>query len=216
VANLGVNYKNTGRLAEALPLLKEGYRAAKRYPKLRGVGAALLVGYVRAGKTEQAVALAKELLADARMQLPKESPQLASQLALMGASLLQAKAFAEAEPILRECLAIREKTQPEERTTFNTTSMLGGALSGQKKYAEAEPLLLAGYAGMKQREAKIPPPAKDRLTAALERLAQLDEALEKKDEAAKWRKELEAQKESTERPNFDIPHPQTSPGTQGK
>ena len=48
--------------------------------------------------------------------------------------------------------------------------MLGGALLGQKKYAEAEPLLLAGYEGMKQREAKIPPEGKVRLTEALERL----------------------------------------------
>ena len=87
---------------------------------------------------------------------------------------------------------------------------------GQKKYAEAEPLLLAGYEGMKQREAKIPPQGKVRLTEALERLVQVDEALEKKDEAAKWRKELEALKEASEQLKLDNPRPQTSPGTQGK
>jgi hypothetical protein len=130
--------------------------------------------------------------------------------------LLQAKAFAEAEPLLRECRSIREKTQPDEWTTFTTKSMLGGALLGQKKYAEAEPLLLAGYEGMKWREAKIPLPGEVRLTEALERLVQLDEALEKKDEAAKWRKELKARKEAQERLKLDKPHPQTSPGTQGK
>ena len=68
------------------------------------------------------------------------------------------------------------------------------ALSGQKKYAAAEPLLLAGYAGLKQRQAKIPPQGKARLVEALERLVQLAEALEKKDDAAKWRKELDAAK----------------------
>ena len=47
-----------------------------------------------------------------------------------------------AEEMLRECLAIREKKEPEAWTTFDTKSMLGGALLGQKKYAEAEPLLL--------------------------------------------------------------------------
>ena len=41
-------------------------------------------------------------------------------------------------------------------TTFNTKSLLGASLLGQKKYAEAEPLLVAGYSGLKQREAKIP------------------------------------------------------------
>ena len=35
---------------------------------------------------------------------------------------------AEAEPLLRECLAIRERTQADAWTTFNTKSLLGGAL----------------------------------------------------------------------------------------
>ncbi len=114
--------------------------------------------------------------------------------ALQGRSLLQAHAFTEAEPLLRECLAIHEKTQPNAWTTFNTKSLLGGALLGQKKYADAEPLLLAGYEGMMQREAKIQAPAKARLPEAVERLVQLYEAMDKKDDAAKWRKELEARK----------------------
>ena len=172
----------------------------------------MLDGYVRAGKTELAAALARELLADARTRLPKESPQLAGQLAAIATSLLQAGAFAEAESLLRECLAIGEKTQAEEWTTFTIKSMLGAALLGQKKYAEAEPLLLAGYEGMKQREAKIPPAGKLRITEALERLAEVDEALEKNDDAAKWRKELEARKP----PAPDGSRPETSSGAQGK
>ena len=40
----------------------------------------------------------------------------------------------EAEPFLRECLAIREKTQADDWKTFNTRSLLGGSLLGQKKY----------------------------------------------------------------------------------
>ena len=106
--------------------------------------------------------------------------------------LLSAKAFDQAEPLLRECLAIREKTQPDVWSTFNTKSMLGGALLGQKKYAEAEPLLLAGYEKMKQREKTIPPEGKIRIPEAIERLVQLYEATDRKDEVAKWRKELEA------------------------
>ena len=66
--------------------------------------------------------------------------------------------LAEAEPLIREALTIREKTQPDAWTTFNTQSLLGGALLGQKKYAEAEPLLLKGYEGLKQRETTIPEP----------------------------------------------------------
>ena len=214
--NLAVAYQAAGKQDLALPLFEKVYRAAKKYPRLHGAGKALLEAYAQTGKTEQAITLAKELLADARTQLPKESPQLATQLASIGAAFLQANDSAEAEPILRECLAIREKTQPGEWSTFNTRAMLGGVLLGQKKYAAAEPLLLAGYEGMKQREAKIPSTRKPRLTEALERLVQVYEALEKTDEAAKWRKELVARKEATERPKLDSPRPATSPGTQGK
>ena len=72
--------------------------------------------------------------------LPKDSPQLGGLLAQGGLVLLGQKKWSDAEPLSRECLAIRKKTQPDEWLTFNTQSMLGGALLGQKKYATAEPL----------------------------------------------------------------------------
>ncbi len=206
---------NLDRGAEATPLLEKAYPAAKK-SGVREVGTALLDAYLRIGKVEKAAAMAKELLADVRMQFSEESPQLAGQLASIGASLLQAKAFTQAEPLLRECLAIREKTQADEWTTFATKSILGGALSGQKKYAESETLLLDGYEGMKQREAKIPPLGEVRMTEALERLVQVYEALEKKDEAARWRKKLEAWKEAQKRLKADKSRPEISPGTPGK
>ena len=59
-------------------------------------------------------------------------------------NLLQQQKWADAEPVLRECLAIREQKQPDAWTTFNTQVDARRRLLGQKKYAEAEPLLL-GY-----------------------------------------------------------------------
>jgi serine/threonine protein kinase len=124
-----------------------------------------------------------------------ESPVYAGELAALGRNLLLQKKWADAKSVLRECLTLREKAQPDGWTTFNTRSMLGEALLGQQKYAEAEPLLLAGYRGMKEREATIPQPVrKDRLAEALERLVRLYEATGREDEAAKWRKELEAER----------------------
>jgi hypothetical protein len=116
----------------------------------------------------------------------------AQQLASLGLALLQPNGFAEAEPLLRECLAIREKKEPDAWTTFNVKSLLGGALLGQKKYALAEPLLLAGYEGLKQREQVISAGARFRLTEAVQRLVQLYEATEEPDDAAKWRKEQQS------------------------
>ncbi len=132
----------------------------------------------------------RQQLPEARKALAKDSPQLAGLLAQIGLGLLEQKKWTEAEPLLRECLAIREKTQPDEWTTFNTRSLLGGSLLGQKKYAEAEPLILSAYEGMKAREANIPPPGKPRFADAAERVVKLYEAWDKKDKAALWRAEL--------------------------
>ncbi len=189
VANLGVNYAAAGRVTEALPLLEEAHRASRTIPPLRWVDAKLCDGYATAGRWAEAAALAREMLADARRSLPAGSPQLAGVLAQSGFALLQAKAFADAEPLLRECLAIREKAEPDAWTTFNMQSLLGGALLGQKKPGEAEPLLLKGYEGMKARAKSIPPAAITRIPEALDRLIELYTATNRPDDVKKWRAE---------------------------
>ena len=91
---------------------------------------------------------------------------------------------------MRDALATLDKTQPSA-WTFYARSLLGGSLLGQKKYADAEPLLTQGYEGVKQRKNEIHVVRRKFILAgALERLVQLDEAIDKPDDAAKWRKEL--------------------------
>jgi tetratricopeptide (TPR) repeat protein len=113
-------------------------------------------------------------------------------LATMITGLLAQGKFAEAEPLARECLALREKSVPDDWRTFNSRSMLGGALLGQKKYGpETEQILLSGYEGLKVREGKIPADARRlRLKEALERLVQLYEATNRPDQAAAWKQRL--------------------------
>jgi tetratricopeptide (TPR) repeat protein len=190
LANLGVNYRDAGRLAEAIPLLEEAYAASKKHPRLRWIAASLLDAYGKDGRpTAAAKGLVSEMLADARKRLPPDSPPLAGELARLGLALLQVKAFPEAEPLLCECLAIREKHAPDDWRTCNTQSMLGGALLGQKRYAEAEPLLRKGYEGMKARAKAIPPQGEPRLPEALDRLIALSTATNKPDEAKRWQAE---------------------------
>ena len=88
------------------------------------------------------------------------------------------------------CLAIREKAIPDDWSRFNAMSLLGGALLGQGQYAEAEPLIVAGYEGMKAREAQIPAPGKPRLAEAAERVVRLYEAWGKPEKAAAWKAKL--------------------------
>ncbi len=144
------------------------------------------------GRPTRRSPLLREVLEANRATLPKDSPELAGQLALFSQTLLTLKAWDEAEPLIREALTIREAKAPDDWRTFNTKSMLGGALLGQKKLAEAEPLLLDGYRGMMEREASIPAAGNTRIPEALERLVQLYEATGNAVEAAAWRSKLEA------------------------
>jgi len=189
IANLGVNYRDAGRLDQALPLLEEAYAASKKHLGMPWLGGDLLDAYAQAGKRPESLALFRELLADAHRTQGPQSTEMADQLARLGSSLLTIAEFAEAEPILRETLTIREKKEPDLWTTFNTQSQLGGALLSQKKYSDAEPLLLAGFAGMKKRANAIPPQGMVRLAEAADRLIELYAQTNKPDELKKWQAE---------------------------
>ena len=134
--------------------------------------------------------LFKDYLVVKKKQWGGDDPRYAGQLAIFAFELLKYEQYAAAEPMLRECLDIRAKKQPDAWSSFNTKAQLGGSLLGQKKYKDAEPLLNEGYEGMKQREKTMPPRALPRLTEALDRLVQLYEATGNGADADRWRKEL--------------------------
>jgi tetratricopeptide (TPR) repeat protein len=150
-----------------------------------------------AGDADGARARRLEAINFLRARLQADDPRLAVLLAQFARTLLGSGKFAEAEPLARHCLAIRENKLPDTWLTFNAKSMLGGSLLGQKKFAEAEPLLLSGYEGLKQRDDEIPPGSRGLLgrtllKEALQRLVQLYEATGRPDQAAEWKKTLEA------------------------
>src|SRR5262249_45320356 len=146
-----------------------------------------------AGEPGRAESLAREALA---RQRKKGGPgPMADALASLGEILLRRADSAEAEPLPRECLAVRLKQKADDSAAPYARSLPGGALIGREEYTEAEPLLVQGYEGMKQRAARIPPHVRAaRLTEALERLVRLYNAREKPDEAARWQQELEGVK----------------------
>lgn len=196
VAGLGLTYKDAGRFADALPLLEEGYQASQKHSELRWIQRVWLVeASVGAGDSDKTAALAKAWVDDVRAKWPKSSPRLDGELGIVGGSLLRAGAFAEAEPLLRECLDFREKSAGKDQwNTFHMMSMLGGALMGQKRYAEAERLLLAAYEGMRTREKLMHPLSKTFYIEAQERLPRLYDAWNKPEEAARWREKLMSSK----------------------
>jgi WD40 repeat protein/tetratricopeptide (TPR) repeat protein len=182
---LGLTYKDAGRLKEAIALFEEA--ATKNAWMIRD----LLDAYALAGEPAKIVALCEKQLAEGRKANPDTDPNI-DLLTRLGRAYSAQKKWSEAEPHLRECMAITAKWADATWMTFDAQSLLGGSLLGQRKYAEAEPLLLKGYEGLKQWEKSLEPRDAPRLREAVERLVQLYEETDKKDEASKWRKELEA------------------------
>jgi len=152
----------------------------------------LAAAYDHTRNYDEAIRLFRESDAGKLRVLPAYHPTRLEGLASLGLCLLHADKPEEAEAVLRECLGHRQTKQSGLWTTFDTQSLLGGALLAQKKYADAEPLLLAGYEGMKQREAQATAASKIRLSEALERLVQLYDATGRKGQADEWRKKREA------------------------
>ena len=113
----------------------------------------------------------------------------ASDLADLGGNLLKQGKWSEAEPLLRECLAIREKVLPDDWPRFHAMSLLGGALWARAGTPRPSPDR-RGYEGMKAREARIPRQRRPRLAEAAERVVRLYEAWGKPEQAAAWKTKL--------------------------
>ncbi len=90
----------------------------------------------------------------------------------------------EAESLIRQCIAIREKSlNADDWKLANARSHLGRCLAKQAKFAEAEVLLLQGYDDLTK--AKDTPPK--RVGEALAPIVQLYEAWGRPAEAEAWR-----------------------------
>ena len=206
--NLALSYQDADKLDLALPLYAETLTRRKatlgpdHEDTLQSMNN-LAWGYQAAGKDDLALPLFEDILEPIKANFGPEHPNTLKTMSSLGRGYIRTGQAAKAEPLLRGCMAIREKKEPDAWATFDTKSMLGAALLGQKKYSEAEPLLLAGYQGMKQRAATMAPPNKIRLIEALERLLRLYKATGKQDEVKEWQQKLAEAKT----PSKPVTHP---------
>jgi tetratricopeptide (TPR) repeat protein len=150
---------------------------------------------IAAGQHSRAVEAGSELVAFERTHLAADDPLLADSLTVYGYALLKADRPTDAEPPLQEAVTIASQKRADDWTTFNARALAGAALFGQKK--DGESLLLAGYQGMKSREARIPAAHKARLSETAGWLAKVYEAQGKKDQADEWRKKVKEDEDAT-------------------
>jgi hypothetical protein len=121
---------------------------------------------------------------------PGDSELAADLFSGVAVTLLRRGKFVGAEPLARECFAIREQAHPDDWRTYKTHSLLGAALLGQKRHAEAEPWLRSGYEGLTRHEARIPAASRQRLTEAIQWLVDLYQAVGKSEQTAALKQQL--------------------------
>ena len=201
---VALDYTRDGKPAKALPLFQEAALGIEKrrfqHEHAGKIVSNLIDCLEQLRQFDQAEPWRRKWLPEVKERAGAESPLYTHELAALGHNLLLQKKWIDAEPVLRECLTVREKKTPDEWTTFHAKSMLGAALLFQKKYAAAEPLLLAGYEGMKQRELQFPQQSKILLIEAARRLILLYDALGKPDEAVKWGRVLAQTKDPAKQP----------------
>jgi tetratricopeptide (TPR) repeat protein len=211
--NLATTLMHRGKVDEAEPLLRANLETLRRahgpaHPTTLVAEQNLVQLLKERGNLAEAGPLGRQNLEANRrvFGVDHRTTQISrNNLEWVAIDLISAGQSADAAPLLRDCLAVREQAEPDDWATFNARALLGGCLLDQRKYAEAEPLLLKGQEGMKQRRDRMPADAKDHLPRALARLVELYEATGKADEAARWRKELFAGAELLPPPRQEDP-----------
>ena len=195
MANLANAYREAKRFKEAISFSEEALRLKKvkwgpDHPQTLISMNNLAATYRDAGRVEDAIPLYEETIRRRKAVLGSTHAYTLSTMNSLAQAYLMSSRWTKAETILRECLTLREKKQPDDWWRFQTMSQLGAALAGRKQHAEAESLLIQGYEGLKARGAKIPAPWKNNLTKAAALMVPFYEAWGKPDQAAAWRKRI--------------------------
>ena len=182
-AALSLAQQSVGHLKEGAP------------PESRALARVILAATQwRNGNRERAI----QLLREAR-ELPRPRATMERRLAERGLVqyLKEMGNLQAVEKVLREVLSQRQTAWPKGHPDIAAAQVnLGGFLTEQKQHAEAEPLLLAAYESLKTHSQADSVSLKRRRAETVERLVQLYDACGKPDEAARWRKELEAARAS--------------------
>jgi tetratricopeptide (TPR) repeat protein len=145
---LGVNYCDAGKFTEGLALIEEVRQRGCDNPHPAWVRSILLSAYLKAGRSKGVLGLVLERVQDARHEFPEGGSELAIALTNNGELLLDAKAYAAAEALFRESLAIH-KNAPDNPELRRTRLLLGKAIIAQWEHAKLAALALSGSEGLR-------------------------------------------------------------------
>ena len=191
IHSLGIALVGLGRYTEALELYVQAVAIRQQLPEDAGRSQKNLISALeQQGSLAELDRMLSRTVESMRARCGRDSVQVAYWLAPRAYVLLQERKYAEAEPVARECLAIRQRRQPGDWTAFHAQSLLGGALAGQKRFAAAEAELLSGYEGLLARAATLPAENALRPAEAARRLVELYTDWGRADQAGAWQRKL--------------------------
>lgn len=176
MTNLAVLLEGSGQGAQALPLFEEALEISEA--NLGPIHPDTLVRIRNLanccrdlGEIDRAMRLYQEYVERNKERDGPESLPYADALVYLGFNQSRLARWADAEPVLRECLRLRSMllTKDDWRVA-STQSLLGATLMELGKLEEAEPLLIAGYQGQKANEAAMPANARIGIAQALNRV----------------------------------------------
>ncbi|MCG8407809.1 MAG: tetratricopeptide repeat protein [Phycisphaerales bacterium] len=198
---LALAYNDTGNSAKAIEIMKEVLDACPlEHSRAREIFQRDTVRFLEeSSQPEAAEEVYRNTLVRRREQYDQNHPDIAQALEDLGAILVRHDKLDDAEPMLRECLTIRESAlSPDHWLIGWTNTLLGTLLTRQARFQESEQLLLKGHDQMRDNHnAPI-----EKRQAALARLVELYEVSDQEDKATKHRKRLQ-----------DRTTPQTPPPT---
>lgn len=149
VNNLGLLLMTQGRLTEAEPYLGEALAGRRHvlgedHPDTMRTILNMALLFLDQDKLAEAESIYRGVL-EKRAVLADSQIIIAEALLGIGEILNLTGRYADAEPLIREGLAISRKAiAPSAYEISLATSVLGEALAGQKQFGEAEPLVIKG------------------------------------------------------------------------
>jgi tetratricopeptide (TPR) repeat protein len=196
-SRLGQDYVEEGKVTQGISLLEKTLNDMRA---VAGPGAsdtlkvevALGWAYDSHGELARAEQIWQEALLGYRHLGSFEESNAADVSELLSQNLTKQRKYQQAELLLRQALAIREKGSQDDWTLFRAQAFMGACLAGLRRYAEAEPLLVNGYEGMRQRAERMPAKQKKWIHSTGEQIMDLYSKWSKPEQASQWRTKLAA------------------------
>ena len=162
MTNFAVVLESTGRREEALPYFEESLAISEEVNGNDHPGTLLRVRNLAnclrdLGQVDGAFEEYQKYVDRHAAREGKDSLAYADALIYLGFNQVRFERWADAEPVLRQCLELRTKfLEPNAWQIGGVQSLLGATLVGLSRYDEAEPLLISGYTKQKAQQEAMP------------------------------------------------------------